>query len=227
MRCNKAREFVNRELDAILPPDATGDLLDHLDACADCRTYREDLLVGQRLLKATEPALPDNFEWKLQLKLNRALQEAAGEALYPWEEEQPDRWLWWRNFGAATAVGLAAVLALAMVFGPVEPARRGTGPAPVVAASDRLPLFQPSTGGLYRPAAQPVSRTGRAISTGRYVDGGWTGSATEDLRTIQRLKAENRRLTSTLLQVQRLNASLRAQLDTTGVRPLDLGHAQE
>ena len=49
MRCNKAREFVSQELDAILPPDATGRLRDHLDACADCREYREDLLVGQPL----------------------------------------------------------------------------------------------------------------------------------------------------------------------------------
>jgi hypothetical protein len=226
MRCNKAREFVNRELDAILPPDATGDLRDHLDACGDCRAYREDLLVGQRLLKATEPKLPDNFEWKLQLKLNRALQEAAGEALYPWHEERADRWLWWRNFGAATAVGLAAVLALAMVLGPVDAPSRAGGPAPSVAASDRLPLlFKPGTGGLYRPAGQ--SMAARPVSIGRYVDVGWRGSATEDLRTIQRLKAENQRLTSTLLQVQRLNASLKAQLDTTGVRALDLGHVQE
>ena len=68
MRCNKAREFVSQELDAILPPDATGRLRDHLDACADCREYREDLLVGQRLFAATEPTLSENFEWKLQLR---------------------------------------------------------------------------------------------------------------------------------------------------------------
>ena len=122
MRCGKAREYVSQELDGALPPDATGKLRDHLDTCGDCREYRDDVLLSQRLLAATEPQLPDNFEWKLQLKLNQAIQQTAGETRYPWHEEVGDRWAWLRNFGAATAVGLAAVLALAMFFGPV-----GTG----------------------------------------------------------------------------------------------------
>ena len=223
MRCKKAREYVNQDLDAILPPDATGKLQDHLDACDDCRTYREDLLVGQRLFAATEPTLSENFEWKLQLRLNRALQEAAGQTHYPWHEEKADRWLWWRNFGAATAVGLAAVLALAMVFGPLDTsgsASRTPGP---VAATDRLPLFQPSNGGLYRPAGRPVSLTGNQVGAQRYLDSGWTGSPTADLQTIRKLKDENRRLVNLLLQYQRTNENLRARLDTSATSPLDLG----
>ena len=230
MRCNKAREFVSQELDAILPPDATGRLRDHLDACADCREYREDLLVGQRLFAATEPTLSENFEWKLQLRLNRALQEAAGEVRYPWQDPEPDRWHWWRNFGASTAVGLAAVLALAMVFGPVERVRpsatRTAGPAIATSNTDRLPLFQPGNGGLYQPAARPVSLNQRPSTGTRFVETGWTGTATEDLKTIRRLRDENRRLSNLLIQYQRQNERLRAQLDTSGTRALDLGQEQ-
>ena len=88
MRCSKARDYVSQEIDAILPPDATGKLRDHLDSCADCQQFHEDLLMGQRLLAATEPELPENFEWKLQLKLNQALQQSAGESHYTWSDER-------------------------------------------------------------------------------------------------------------------------------------------
>ncbi|MFT5784404.1 MAG: putative anti-sigma-YlaC factor YlaD, partial [Candidatus Krumholzibacteriia bacterium] len=118
MRCNRSQEYVSQQLDGVLPPDMASKLRDHLDSCSECEEYRSDMLLGQRLLAATEPELPENFEWKLQLKLKQTLQQAAGEAQYPWTEKMADRWSWWRNFGAATAVGLAAVLALAMVIGP-------------------------------------------------------------------------------------------------------------
>lgn len=239
MRCSKAKEFISQDLDAVLPPDATGNLRDHLDACADCREYREDLLLGSRILAATEPELPDNFDWKLQLKLNQAIQQTAGEAHYPWHEEKVDRWVWLRNFGAATAVGLAAVLALAMFFGPVG---SGSNPGPVASRSaagstaesavaantDRRPLFQPRSGGLYRTGVQTtVSAAGRSVSGGaNYLDRGWAGTSTEDLHTIGRLRLENQRLNIRLLQYQRANAMMRAQLDTGGTDALDLQHEQ-
>ena len=223
MRCQKAKEYVSRELDALLPPDATGKLRDHLDACSDCREFREDLLLGQRLLAATEPRLPDNFDWKLQLRLNQALQRTAGEERYPWQTPQADRWVWRRNFGAATAVGLAAVLALAMFFGPVEATRLERPVA--VNASDRLPLFQPGSGGLYRTGTQQqVSAGGRTLPGAAYLDRGWSGSNTEDLKTIRRLRVENQRLTNMLLQNQLQNEMIRAQLDTGATKALDLQH---
>jgi len=233
MRCSKAREYVSWDLDAVLPPDATGKLREHLDQCGDCRQYRTDLLLGQRLMAATEPELPENFEWKLQLKLNHALQQTAGEAHYPWQSETADRWAWLRNFGAATAVGLAAVLALAMFFGPET---TGLGPAriaqrndssPVTAtASDRRALFQPGNGGLYRSTTQRlVSGDGRTVDGGSaYLGRSWAGPNTEDLITIRRLNVENRRLNNLMLQYQRSNTMLRAQLDTSGTHALDLQH---
>ena len=236
MRCSKAREYVSQEIDAILPPDATGKLRGHLDSCSDCRQYHEDLLMGQRLLAATEPELPENFEWKLQLKLNQALQQSAGEVNYPWSEESSagesssDRWSWLRNFGAATAVGLAAVLALAMFFGPTDTGNMNAPQAirserSTVAATDRRGLmFPPGNGGLYQSEIQQrVSSNGSRVSNGSGIlDRGWSGSNTEDLIAIRRLRVENQRLANTLLQYQHVNALLRAQLDTSGAEALDL-----
>ncbi len=235
MRCSKAREYISQELDTVLAPDATGSLRDHLDACADCREYREDLVLGHRMLAATEPELPENFAWKLQLKLNQALQQTAGEARYPWQEDQvTDRWIWLRNFGAATAVGLAAVLALAMVFGPVGPGNNGTPMASRSSSSsvaaqttDRRPLFQAGNRGLYRSPGQQMVSSGGSVTTGgraAYLERSWSGTRTQDMKTISRLWGENQRLNRMLLHYQQENRMIRARLDTNGVQALDLQH---
>jgi len=213
------------ELDGVLPPENTGKLTDHLDSCGDCREFREDLLMGQRLLKATEPELPDNFDWKLQLRLNQAIKETAGVVAYPWEETPIDRWRWVRNFGSAAAVGMAAVLALAIFSGPT-----GNIPSPMpfeqsvsFQGSDRLPLQQQFDfgKGLTRQVSggSPFSQQ-RGSSLG--VDRGWSGRNMEDLRTIQALRQKNRRLNSLLYQSQRQNSWMRAQLDTSYGKTLDL-----
>lgn len=191
MRCSKARDYLSRDLDGLLPPDATAGLRAHVDACADCQAFREDLVLGRRLLAATEPQLPDNFDWKLQLRLNQALQQRAGETAYPWlEEPAPRRHAWLPAFGAATSVGLAAMLAVAVFLGPREGDRvtvraGGTAPATELSAaggataggtalaapaldaaslagrSDRRSLFgAPRTAGLYGGGIQ------RSVSTG-------------------------------------------------------------
>ncbi len=227
MRCNKARDYVSQDLDQVLPPDAAGKLRDHLDACDSCRGYRDDLRLGQRVLAATEPVLPDNFAWKLNLKLNQALQQTAGEVHYPWQEETTiDRWAWARNFGTAAAVGLAAVLALAMFLDPAGPGidrqlqLNETGSSVVASSTaDRRPLFQPSNAGLYQTGTQrPVS------SSNQYLERGWSGRGTVDSRTIRRLSVENQRLSIRLLQYQQENKLLKAQLDTSGTKGLDLQH---
>lgn len=135
MRCSRARDYLSRDLDGMLPPDATVGLREHVDGCADCQAFREDLVFGRRLLAATEPSLPDNFDWKLQLRLNQALQQRAGETAYPWfEEPRARRGTWLPAFGAATSLGLAAVLAFAVFLGPREQ-------LPVVAAG--VPALSP------------------------------------------------------------------------------------
>ncbi len=229
MRCNKAREYLSLEMDGRTPPDVAGLLETHLDSCADCQAYRTDLLLGRRLLAATEPELPENFDWKLQLRLNQTLKETAGEAAFPWEEARTDRWAWLRNFGAAAAVGMAAVLTVAIFLGPTgaPPASRPLSENRALAEtiSDRLPLETNlrwsgmGRSGLQRQvsgiAQQPVDRRLR-------LEGGWSGSDRADLVTITRLRGENRALTGALVQAQRQIRQMQAQLDTSGPKALDL-----
>jgi len=238
MRCHKAKNYICQEMDEHLPPDVTLALTTHLDSCADCREFRSDLFVGSRAIAATAPELPANFEWKLQLRLNQALQAAAGETVYPWGDQESDKWGWFRNFGAAAAVGMAAVLALAMFIGPTAgplapfPSDVGGGFSRVAAseaggagAADRLPLFgnKVSRGGLYSPGIQrPVAAGGGSVSSGGLLDRGWAGHNVEDLQTIQRLRFQNHRLNQQLFQQQLMMRSLQTQLDTTGTHGLDL-----
>jgi hypothetical protein len=160
----------------------------------------------------------------------------AGETAYPWAETDQDKWRWFRNFGAAAAMGMAAVLALAVFIGP-EYSSREAGPAvPGVSSSvvtpggagssDRLPLFvnQSRRGGLYGSGVQrPVAGGGTSrFSSGGLIDRGWSGHDMEDLRTIQHLRIQNTQLNRVLFQQQQVIRGMRAQLDTIDTNALDL-----
>ncbi|MBK8166249.1 MAG: zf-HC2 domain-containing protein [bacterium] len=169
MHCTRARDYLSRDLDGMLPPDATVGLREHVDACLDCQTFRQDLVLGRRLLAATEPKLPDNFDWKLQLRLNQALQQRAGETAYPWyEEPHVRRGNWLPAFGAATSLGLAAVLAFAVFLGPRErlPLVTDGAPAlssPSIAAVPASPVTVVDAGTLdERPADAAANLAGRS-----------------------------------------------------------------
>ncbi len=238
MRCTNARRFLSQAMDEQLPPAVTRQLDEHLDGCRNCRDFREDLVLGRRLLGATEPSLPENFDWRLQLRLNQALQHAAGETAYPWLEEKPPRRAWAGSFTTAAAFGLAAVLALAMFIGPVDrTASVGSGRVagfagslPVTArVSDRLPLTRSAGSPLSRPRGirHSVSRSlglGEGASDGNFaLDRGWSGNHLEDLMTIQELRLRNQRLNNQLYQYQREIALLRERLDRPDSNGLDLG----
>lgn len=235
MRCQKAMDYVSQEMDEHLPPDVTVDLTRHLDSCSDCREYRDDLLLGCRAIRATPGDLPENFEWKLQLKLNQTLQQMAGESVFPWDEPEHDKWRWFRNFGAAAAVGMAAVLALAMFLGPLDQSGgsgsglQENGSSGIVSSgpggSDRLPLVssQSRRGGLYNPGTrQSVSVGGTTAVGSRLIDRGWSGGDIEDLHTIQRLRMQNDQLNQQLYLQQSLIKGMRAHLDSVGSGALDL-----
>lgn len=225
MRCSKANEFLSLEMDGVLPPDATVDLRDHLDGCKDCSQYREDLLMGSRMLEATEPELPENFDWKLQLRLNQTLKESVGEVAYPWADVGVSRWAWMRNFTTAAAVGMAAVLAVAVFSGPMNsPQNMSADAVQSVVGADRLPLESSSfTRG---------NGLGRAVSSSspfkvpsqrsRVIDRGWSGQNLEDLRTITHLRNQNEELGRMLVQTQLQMQLMRAQLDSTEDNVLDL-----
>jgi len=227
MRCQQAEDYIGRELDAVLVPEAIGKLREHLDVCENCQQFRADLLVGQRLLAATEPQLPDNFEWKLQLKLSQVLNQVAAEQYYPWHTETHDRWGWVRNFGAATAVGLAAVLALAMLVGPFgltggtpsSGVKPGAPSQIAASSSDRRPLLQPRSRGPVGFGVQHVGTAGNVRGVGQRR---WSNSLSEEQLTIWRLRAENQQLHQVLLESQRLNALMKARLDTSGSETLHL-----
>ena len=230
MRCAKAREYLSHRLDDQLTPDRAGDLDAHLDGCVDCREYQADLALGQRMLAATEPELPANFEWKLQLKLNQTLQQTAGEAAYPWQDESRDRWAWFRNFGAAAAVGMAAVLALAVFLGPVNESLDGAGGEALVAesnpagaTSDRLPLTfsDPAASEIYTQGLMRNVSSGGQAFRGNNVGRVWTGTSARDIETINNLRKDNRYLRQLLRSYTIENQVLRARLDTTTIRPLD------
>ncbi len=236
MRCSKAQSYLSQALDEHLPADVTLDLDRHLDDCADCRVYREDLVLGQRLLAASEPELPENFEWKLQLRLNQALREAAGENLFPWTEDAaPDRWAFLRNFGAATAVGLAAVLALAMVLGPdggtTQPAPSGWNEGAPLAAGgvldgSRTELY---TRSMFGGPGRTVATGGGALGFRQrspLLDSGWSGGLLQDGQTILRLRDENRRLRTMLFQKGRELETMQSHLDTVQSGSLDLEEAR-
>jgi hypothetical protein len=238
MRCHKAQDYISQEMDEHLPPAVTVKLTEHLDSCSHCRDYRDDLLLARRAIAATTPELPDNFEWKLQLKLNRTLQQTAGATAYPWHETDQDKWRWLRNFGAAAAVGMAAILAVAMFVGPVGDGEQDQGsPANVgspgfvqstssgAGDADRLPLFvdRSRRGGLYSPGVQQPVPVGGSVPVGTGMfDRGWAGHDLEDLRTINRLRLENANLNRILFRQQQIIRGMRSQLDTTNSDALDL-----
>jgi len=234
MRCPKAREYLSHQLDEQLTPDRARALDAHLDRCEDCRDYRADLALGRRLLAATDPELPSNFEWKLQLRLNQALQQAAGDVAYPWQEERPDRWRWFGNFGAAAAVGLAAVLAVAVFLGPLEKTGSGrrigetrlAGETSVPTASDRLPLGirEPVRGGgLYSQGLVHNVSGGGQIYGGSSYQPTWSSGSFQDGQTIFLQRKQIHQLQQQLQMYRIENRRLQAELDTVRSRALDTG----
>ncbi len=215
MRCGKAKEWLSLEMDDQLPPDRIIGLEKHMEVCQQCRAYRADLTMGRRMLNATTPELAENFDWRLQLKLNQTLQQSAQAAASPWQEGPSGFGRWMRNFGASAALGMAAVLLIAIVIGPTffpgdngaESPVAGLDNAPsaslVADSGDRLPLTRgynsfSSTGfGLQ----QNVSATRFGLS---------------DAEMMQRLRQENQNLKWLLHHYRQENESLKARLDTSG-----------
>jgi hypothetical protein len=226
MKCRKAQEWISLQMDDQLAPERVGDLQDHLEACADCRQYRDDLQLGLRMMHATEPQLPENFDWKLQLRLSQAMREAARDAAYPWAEERAS---WWRGWlgraGASAAVGMAAVLLVALVV----PGGIGTGPASGGGAvvldvqAPRLPL---DTGAAPTVAGdltrRPLDSNLPGLGTRqRQVSGGatlgtdpWLDTREQDLMRIRQLEQDLEVMRRRLGAANRANTVLQARLDS-------------
>jgi hypothetical protein len=117
MRCSKARELISDVLDARLDESRGIKLTRHLDDCADCQQHQAVLERGQALLRANLVETTDNFEWKVQLKIQQALREKAAA------KEPASGWSFWRP-ALVSAVGVALVVVFAGgMFLTQEPGR--------------------------------------------------------------------------------------------------------
>jgi hypothetical protein len=228
MRCKQVQEWIGLESDGRLEPDKVPHLETHLEACAGCRTYRNDLQLGRRLLCATDTGPGEGFEWRLQLRLNNALKEAARDAVAPWPTVAPNWRRWFGTFGISASLGLAAVLAVAMFLVPT-PVRTFQN---AVVASDkfgsRMPVetaqtstlneaFDGSRRSLTRPDVRGLGAIQRTVSlpSSPVSDARWsTGSA-----QWQQLSQENEILRRRLAAADERSRNLQARLDSLARRP--------
>jgi hypothetical protein len=236
MKCRKFQDWISLEIDGQLPPEKVRPLQDHLLDCDACRAYREDLRIGLRMLHATDPVLPDNFDWKLQLKLSQTLRETAREATYPWHEDERGWRRWFSRAGISAAVGTAAVLAVAVLapgqLVPVLPADAG-GAVALTAQPLRLPLQTPeevsplldtsrrplesvdplwSAGGLQRPVSTGVG--GGAVVS-------WPGFVDHGLLRIRQLEQEVQSMRRRMVMKDRQIDLLQARLDSLTGQAVD------
>jgi hypothetical protein len=243
MRCGKAQKWLSLEMDDHLPPDKTPALEEHLQRCTNCRSYRDDLLLGRRLLRSESPQLSDNFDWRLQLRLNHSLKDIVGNTALPWEDSLPHRGRWWASVGMAAAGGLAVTLAasflglfalpavdLAPIGEPSSTVAEGPPPTASVSqpASDRASLSRPwsptrgNTEVILTGGETPSSLSRRQVAPR-----GWNGREWRDLQTITALRGENSVLYSELLRARRELAILKAYLDSTFARSVDDNRRKE
>ncbi len=240
MNCRKARQWISLERDGQLEPHHVASLQAHLERCDACQEYRSDLGLGLRALAATTPELPETFDWKLQLRLSQALREAAQEN-HPWPQEPGPTWrAWLGRAGVSAALGLAAVLAVAvLVPGELAPVPGGDRTTAVATATEspRLPLQERDGTPLFDTSRRPLD--GRvAAGLGSLVSGGdagrrrggdgasslrssWTGRHDHDLLRILQLEQDVETLRRRLAAKDRTIATLQARLDSLTDRPVD------
>ena len=141
MRCNQAKELISLSMDEPIEEFDRSRLADHLANCADCLHHQEILLSSRELLHGGLQAPSENFEWKVQLGIQRQLREGARRL-----DPTPNHGRFWLPV-AATAVAVAAVVLVSgsMLLpgtssSPVRDLSRGERPAllPEVGATFNL-----------------------------------------------------------------------------------------
>ena len=124
LRCSRAREWVGLSMDEELDEVQRVRLAAHLADCPDCRRHESILRQGREALRGQMAEPSENFEWKVQLGIQRALRERAAGA------EAPRASFWRPALASAAAVALLVVGAGALWLGAEGPAVPGTGPVP-------------------------------------------------------------------------------------------------
>ncbi len=75
--CRRARSWISRALDDDLGETERVRLSEHIGGCAECRRHQEVLEQGRQWMRAAEAEPSENFEWKVQLGIQKALREQA------------------------------------------------------------------------------------------------------------------------------------------------------
>ncbi len=226
MNCNHAKRDILLSLDGCLPPNRALDLENHLNECADCAEESAEQFKLQQILNIPGRELPDNFEWKLNLQLNRALYNREG---HEWIEE-PQHRRWYKLFIPyfVTSFSVAALVAFVLVSDvfqqndvPVFNSNNGQNLAGVTPVSstagdtDRLTLGTPTKSSFFSNNNRVGSTTvSSPIADYKWKQKSWSGKELEDLRTITSLRNQNKILSAALKHAQLENEHLKELLQT-------------
>jgi hypothetical protein len=131
--CRRARSWISRALDDDLGETERVRLSEHIGACTECRRHQEVLEQGRRWMQAAEAEPSENFEWKVQLGIQKALRERAAEGSDGAVVGGVPSF-WRPALASAAAVAVLVVMVGTWVLsgseGPVPPTSgSGTGPA--------------------------------------------------------------------------------------------------
>lgn len=114
---NTYREWLNLDVDGLLPAHQSTELAQHLASCAECRAEREDLLALEGLLQKNRlPVRPDFKDTVL-----------SSLPTTGWENRHPKTW----SFPAAVFLLLAGIAA--MLFGSAQLGTAGSGGSGIAA----------------------------------------------------------------------------------------------
>jgi hypothetical protein len=153
MKCSHAKLLISWAMDEPLPEYDRAQLEAHVQACAGCAQYGTQLDHGRALLARAMANPPDNFEWKVQLKIQQALREAASQGL-----PAMGRSRFWLPVGitaATTALLVVAVGGLVLLDPDALPGLRRDRQIPAVAENAPLVSVDRSAAPL-DVAVQPV-----------------------------------------------------------------------
>lgn len=194
MKCTQAKLFISWAMDEPLPEYERARLEIHLQGCGPCVSYRTQLLAGRELFARAMAAPSDNFEWKVQLKIQQALREAAARGIP--SRERPRFWLPVGLTAATTALAVLVVGGLVLLEpdaglqpSTVAPLAENVQPSPL-ASVESQPADSEATpdaedaGGTSTPVGAPGRRVGYGATRNHWPSdqAGWTSGA-PDLRT--------------------------------------------
>jgi hypothetical protein len=224
MNCYSAKKDILLSIDGCLPPDRAINLEDHLNTCAECAEESSEQHKLQQIVNISGRELPDNFEWKLNLQLNRAIYNRDA---YQWIE-QSNKKQWYKIFipyfaSGITVAVLMAVLLIPGLFNnnglPSYDNRGGVNMPSLATVSnsagnnDRRTLM-PQPGSSLFSRNQNIGNTvsSKPITDYKWERKSWSGKELEDLRTISTLRNQNRLLNAALKHAQLENDQLKELL---------------